>query len=85
MKSARSTPPPSYKRLPIEEARERILSWCSKDKPLLVGAASVKLGVGWSLQATEDLFEHLSGKGLIRRLSRDELKAYGLSDGYLLV
>jgi hypothetical protein len=72
------------KRLPKSDAKQVLMGMVTRSqRPLLVGVAAVRLGVLWSIEETEALFEELAEEGRVRRLNREEQRIYGLQEGYV--
>jgi hypothetical protein len=83
---ARSTPPPTIRRLSKEAAKQALLGMAVvSQRPILVGVAAVRLGISWTLDETAALFAELVDEKQLRPISPEEREYYGLQEGYVLV
>lgn len=82
----RSAPPPAMRKLAPADAKQVLMGMVSiSARPLLIGVAAVRLGVLWSLEETEKLFQDLVDDGKIRPISKLEQDEHGLHEGFVLV
>lgn len=81
----RSSPPPPPLSLDHAAAKQAVMGMATAaSRPLLIGVASLRLGSFWSIERTQELFHELEGEGLLRRLSGDEKRQYGMTEGFLV-
>ena len=66
--------------------RTPILEYCRKRRsPILIGRALMEARVQASLDEIETVMEDLTAEGILRHLTRDECRNFGISFGYALV
>jgi hypothetical protein len=83
-RSARSSPPPVYS-LDKDGAKQAVMGMVTvSSRPLLIGVAALRLGSFWSLDRTQELFHELEDEGLLRRITPEEMRGLGMTEGWLL-
>ena len=84
-KRPRSAPPPALS-LDKAAAKQAIMGMAAvASRPLLIGVASLRLGSFWSIERTQELFQELEEEGLLRQLNGNEMRQYGMGEGYVIV
>lgn len=69
-------------RLRLEPMKAKVLALFRDDRPLLIGVVCMSLKIP-SLRESELLLEMMRDEGLIRLVSKEESRYFGISHGYL--